>query len=174
MSSGKSKIIRRQVFPGFSPLESVLRQAFTVSIVWGPNSILELITMGTFVGSRVVEYLKEERSEPPEVESVFSFPRFSSYLEAKGNDNIGDIREKMQSMMTENVGVFRTEERLCGAIETLRELNQRAMEASLLCKSLKMNQELLYRWELDNLFSSLHGHCFSSKGAKGIERRPLP
>ena len=53
--------------------------------------------------------------------------------------------------MTEQVGVFRTEDRLREAIEELKELKGRADNASLASKSLKMNQDLIQRWELDNL-----------------------
>jgi len=56
-------------------------------------------------------------------------------------------------MMTEKVGVFRTAEGISAAAEQLLELKQRAGKAALVCKELKMNQELIYRWELDNLLS---------------------
>jgi succinate dehydrogenase / fumarate reductase flavoprotein subunit len=55
--------------------------------------------------------------------------------------------------MTEKVGVFRTEVGLTEAIETLKALKERAANATLACKSLKMNPELILRWELDNLLA---------------------
>ena len=53
--------------------------------------------------------------------------------------------------MTEKVGVFRTEEGISQAIEALKELKERADKAALSSGSLKMNQDLIQRWELDNL-----------------------
>lgn len=56
-------------------------------------------------------------------------------------------------MMTENVGVFRTEEGLNSAIRLLSDSAERVRNAALSCRSLQMNQELVQRWELDNLLS---------------------
>jgi succinate dehydrogenase / fumarate reductase flavoprotein subunit len=119
----------------------------------GTNSILELITMGKFVGDAAVEYLQQERSAPPEVEGVQTVARFSSYLEANGKDSLGRIRDAMRSMMTEKAGVFRTGEGLAEAVEVLQEFKQRADQTALTCRDLKMNQELIQRWELDNLLA---------------------
>jgi succinate dehydrogenase/fumarate reductase flavoprotein subunit len=57
----------------------------------------------------------------------------------------------MQSLMTEKVGVFRTESGLNEAIEMLRALKERADKVPLSSRTLTMNQELIQRWELDNL-----------------------
>jgi len=119
----------------------------------GTNSILELITMGKFVGDRVIEYLEKDRSETPEVESIQTVSRFSCYLGAKEKDNIENIRDAMRSTMIEKVGVFRTGEGIAEAVEALKELKQRADKTMLTCSDLKMNQELVQRWELDNLLA---------------------
>jgi succinate dehydrogenase / fumarate reductase flavoprotein subunit len=55
--------------------------------------------------------------------------------------------------MTEKVGVFRTEEGLREAVETLKALKERADEVQLNSKTLTMNQELIQRWELNNLLT---------------------
>jgi len=54
-------------------------------------------------------------------------------------------------VMTQNVGVFRTEAGIMAAIETLRELKARAEQTALSGKNPVMNPELIHRWELDNL-----------------------
>ncbi|MAF33101.1 MAG: FAD-binding protein [Desulfobacterales bacterium] len=119
----------------------------------GTNSLLELITMGKFVGNKVLAYLDHLSKEPTATVDFISFDRFSQYLEARGKNKIGQIRIDMQELMTENVGVFRTEEGLSKTIDALRELKDRADQTALGCKSLRMNQELLQRWELDNLLT---------------------
>jgi succinate dehydrogenase / fumarate reductase flavoprotein subunit len=101
----------------------------------------------------VVEYLEKERPEAPEVESRQTISRFACYLEAKQKDNIENIRDAMRSMMTEKVGVFRTAEGIAETVEVLQELKQRADHIMLTCRNLKMNQELVQRWELDNLLT---------------------
>jgi succinate dehydrogenase / fumarate reductase flavoprotein subunit len=119
----------------------------------GANSILELITMGNFAGERIIQYLKETPGQLPEPEGGKTFQQFSQYLKTGGQDNIGQIREAMKSMMTEKVGVFRSEPLILEAIEALKALKERADNTALSGKSLRMNQELVHRWELDNLLS---------------------
>ena len=117
----------------------------------GTNSLLELITMGKFAGEKVVEYLGEEPSESPEDLGEKTFSLFSKFMEAGGKDNLGKIRDEMRSLMMENVGVFRTEAGIYEAIEALKEFKERADRTLLSSKSLTMNQDLIQRWEMDNL-----------------------
>jgi len=119
----------------------------------GTNSILELITMGRFVGQRIVESLADPLQELPVDPGKKSFALFSAYLDQTGKENLEEIREESRALMTEKIGVFRTEKGLTEAIETLKALKERAAKASLSCKSLQMNPELILRWELDNLLS---------------------
>ena len=117
----------------------------------GTNSILELITMGKIAGEKGVARLGSERPELPKNAGHKTFSLFSTFMEQKGRDNLGQIREEMRMLMTEKVGVFRTEEGISQAIEALEELKDRAGEATVSNKSLSMNQELIQRWELHNL-----------------------
>ena len=120
----------------------------------GTNSILELITMGKFAGRKALAYLKEAGTETPvDTSEVVSFARFSRYLEATGKDNIGKIRNCLRTLMTEKVGVFRTEQELASAVDEIKALKTRAEQTALASKSLTMNQELIQRWELDNLLA---------------------
>jgi succinate dehydrogenase / fumarate reductase flavoprotein subunit len=119
----------------------------------GTNSLLELITMGRFVGQQVVESLTDHLPELPADAGKKSFALFSAYLDQTGKENLEKIRLESRALMTEKVGVFRTEVGLTEAIETLKALKERAANATLACKSLKMNPELILRWELDNLLA---------------------
>ena len=64
-----------------------------------------------------------------------------------------EIRREMQDLMTEKVGIFRNEDKLKDAIEALRELKERSEHITLSNQSLTMNQELIQRWELENLLA---------------------
>jgi succinate dehydrogenase / fumarate reductase flavoprotein subunit len=119
----------------------------------GTNSILELITMGKFAGDRILAYLKDAPEKFPEAGGDISVSRFSRYLESRGEDNIGQIRDEMRTLMTENVGIFRIEEGISKAIDVLKTLKHRADQTALSAKSLRMNQELVQHWELDNLLA---------------------
>jgi succinate dehydrogenase / fumarate reductase flavoprotein subunit len=109
--------------------------------------------MGRFVGEGVVESLSDHLPELPGDAGEKSFALFSAYLAQTGEDNLEKIREESRTLMTEKVGVFRTQEGLNEAIETLKALKERAQNTALACSSLKMNPELILRWELDNLLS---------------------
>jgi len=117
----------------------------------GSNSILELITMGRFAGERVISCLGEGSAELPPDAGDKTFSIFSRFLVAEGKEILGRIREEMQWLMTEKVGVFRNEKGLNDAINALNEIKERAERISLSTRSLVMNQEVLNRWELENL-----------------------
>ena len=117
----------------------------------GTNSLLELITMGKFAGEGAIEYLGNADEELPPDTGDKTFSQFSAFMEGKGRDNFGEIRKEMQSLMTEKVGVFRIESGLREAIEALKGLKERADKTPLSSPTLTMNQELIQRWELENL-----------------------
>ena len=119
----------------------------------GTNSILELITMGKFAGERAATCLTEGRVELPKRAGEGTFTQFSGFMKQKNGGNIEQIREELQTLMTEKVGVFRSEEGLSRAVETLKELKERADAVHLVSRSLVMNQELIQRWELENLLA---------------------
>jgi len=119
----------------------------------GTNSLLELITMGRVTGERVVEYLRDAKKPeglPPDAGHIV-FGQFSTYLSARGKQKYGEIRDTLRKLMMEEVGIFRTEESLLEAIESLRELKERAMHIPAGITSLKANQDLWQTWELNNL-----------------------
>jgi succinate dehydrogenase / fumarate reductase flavoprotein subunit len=120
----------------------------------GTNSILELITMGKIAADRVIDFLNRQKNATVYPKCTTRFEsRFKRYFEAKNTDNIGLIRNSLRQVMTSNVSVFRTEESITAAIETLNELKMRSEKTALSSTSLSMNQELVQRWELDNLLT---------------------
>jgi succinate dehydrogenase / fumarate reductase flavoprotein subunit len=141
----------RKIVPGLYAVGECAAASFHGFNRLGTNSILELITMGKFVAEKVLEHLKNIPDNLPEADGRITLNRFSRYLEADGKDNTGQIREKLRTLMTENVGIFRNDQGLSKTIDTLKGLRNRADKTALCSKSLRMNQELLQHWELDNL-----------------------
>jgi succinate dehydrogenase / fumarate reductase flavoprotein subunit len=141
----------QKIIPGLFAVGECAAASFHGFNRLGSNSILELITMGRFVGERVVEYLEEPLEALPTGAGEKSFSQFSRFMEAKGRDSLGLIRDAVQAVMTEKASVFRVEKGLLEAIEALQELKDRADRTSLSSSSYTMNQELVQRWELDNL-----------------------
>ncbi len=119
----------------------------------GTNSILELITMGKLVADRVVAAIEKVPSHNPDIDGKTFIERFSGYLQADKKDSLGIIRSTLRRVMTEKVSVFRTQTGIEEAIQILSELKSRAESTALAGRSLAMNQELVQRWELDNLLA---------------------
>ena len=110
--------------------------------------------MGKFAGEKIIDTLGEDVPDAPKDAGERSFSLFSRFMNAGGKDNLGKIREEMRNLMTEKVGVFRTEQGMNDAIEGLRELKERADKTVLASQSLIMNQDLIQRWELNNLLDN--------------------
>ena len=150
---GEVQDISGQSIPGLFAIGECAAASFHGFNRLGTNSLLELITMGKFVGDSVLAYLSRVPGKLPQAESRHSVSQFTGYLDARGKDNIGHIRDAMRMLMTENAGIFRTEEGLAKAVDVLNELKARADKTALSSKSLRMNQELVQHWELDNLLT---------------------
>ena len=119
----------------------------------GTNSILELITMGKIAADRILKNLGSGKQLFPQIKSRWYAARFGDYLNGSGRETVGEIKNALRRVMTTNVSVFRTAESLNEALSTIHELHNRAQGIGLSGKYMKMNQELVQRWELDNLLS---------------------
>ncbi|MCK4817866.1 FAD-binding protein, partial [bacterium] len=150
---GEAQKSASQIVPGLYAVGESASASFQGFNRLGTNSLLELFTMGKFVGERVSEYLDDadEPGDLPKGAGEKSFALFSRYFESKGSENLWKIRETMRELMTEKVGVFRNEKDLNEAINQLIEFKEKSTHIKLSGSSLIMNQELVDRWELDNL-----------------------
>jgi succinate dehydrogenase / fumarate reductase flavoprotein subunit len=72
----------------------------------------------------------------------------------QGKENVGQIRQEMREVMTHKVGVFRIEKGMKEAIASLIAFKQRVAKVAISTKDMRMNQELLERWEMDNLLDN--------------------
>lgn len=143
----------QEIIPGLFAVGECAAASFHGFNRLGTNSILELITMGKFAGEKALTYLNNSQHQLPDVDAGLCFRRFSDYLEASAKDNIGQIRAALRSLMTEQMSIFRNEGGMRKTIETLKALKNRADKTALSDKSLRMNQELVQHWELDNLLA---------------------
>ncbi|NNK13444.1 MAG: hypothetical protein HKP52_04315, partial [Desulfofustis sp.] len=87
---------------------------------------------------------------------------FVGYLDNSGSESIGILRSELRTLMTDKVSVFRTEESISEAIEVIHEIQERAGRVSIANRLLPMNQELLQRWELDNLLLVATSICHAA------------
>lgn len=161
--SGEVQDVRQQTIAGLYAVGECAAASFHGFNRLGTNSILELITMGKLVGERVIDYLRQHPAQPKECPPRLYEEQFAGYLESSGNESIGKIRNSLRSVMTDKVSVFRTEESISQAMETLEELRARARQAGISQKQLRMNQELVQRWELDNLSMVSRSICSAAR-----------
>jgi succinate dehydrogenase / fumarate reductase flavoprotein subunit len=72
-------------------------------------------------------------------------------LNSTGNERPETIAEEMKKVMNDQVGVFRTEDGMTTALETIRELQERFKLVKVDDKGKVFNTDLLETWELGNL-----------------------
>lgn len=145
----------------------------------GTNSLLDLIVFGKQCGLRAAEYAKGTDFAPLPAEPE---GRVRELLEAlrngDGSERAATLRREMQQAMLEHVGVFRTEEGIKQATETIGQLKERYKRVRVDDTGRVFNTDLLEAWELGCLLdvaevtavSALHRK--ESRGAHSREDFP--
>ena len=80
-----------------------------------------------------------------------TFFKISQFSRNRKKSNYGEILTQLQTTMTEQVGVFRTEEGISTAIEKIKELYETTQNGGLSSNCLIMNPEIMQRLELENI-----------------------
>lgn len=101
----------------------------------GGNSLAETVVAGMLVGENIVEFLKER---------VISFDtgivddfikreqeRIKNILSGDGRENVYQVRNEMQSVLMDRVGIFRNEKDLKLAVEKLQDIHARSRQVGL-------------------------------------------
>jgi succinate dehydrogenase / fumarate reductase flavoprotein subunit len=91
----------------------------------GTNSLTDLIVFGRKAGMEMLEYCKQADFVPlpdnPASEVIGELDRLRN---ANGNVRTHTIRQTMRKVMMDHVGVFRTEEGMQEALDTVRQLQE--------------------------------------------------
>jgi succinate dehydrogenase / fumarate reductase, flavoprotein subunit len=116
----------------------------------GTNSLVDLIVFGRRSGKHMVAYCKQTDLLPlPENAADEVIAEFDRIRNGSGGVKPHDIRQKMQSTMTRNVGVFRTDETMHKAVKDLNELiGSFNSNIQIDDKGKLFNTDLLEAWEL--------------------------
>lgn len=150
-AEGRVMTMDLDIVPGLFAVGECAAASFHGFNRLGTNSVLELITMGRFVGEAASRFLKENPGQVPEAQEGLTRELFAQYAAGEGSERTGPLRERLRKAMTAKVGVFRTGESTDQAVEDLNEIHDLAGRIPLKIKSLVMNQELWQQFELDNL-----------------------
>ncbi len=119
----------------------------------GTNSLTDLIVFGRIAGRKAAEYARQ--ADLPALPDDPAGPvqaELARIRNGKGKTRPGQLRQKMQTLMMDHVGVFRTAAGMQQAIDGLRELKERFQtDLSIDDPGQKFNTDLLEAWELGAL-----------------------
>ncbi len=116
----------------------------------GTNSLVDLVVFGRRGGIKMAEYCQQADWAPlpdnPMAEVEAELERLRN---ANGSTRVVELRKAMQKTMMDNVGVFREENGMKEALQTVRELQERFRTDLLIDDRGKIfNHDLLEAWEV--------------------------
>jgi succinate dehydrogenase / fumarate reductase flavoprotein subunit len=118
----------------------------------GTNSLIDLVVFGKRAGKAVSKYVREVDWHKLEEKIEDSLEKkIIAIFSSNGDENSSQLREEMQSMMTEHCSIFRHKEGLIEALEKLHFLKLRYQKIGLENKSETHNYELKENLELGNM-----------------------
>ncbi len=113
----------------------------------GGNSLAETVAAGKLIGARIAEFTKDVASNVS-----FSVVEEHLYIQQtkidrlcsgkSGTENVYELCNKMQDVLSHHVGIFRTEGPLQEAVSMLRELHERSLYIGLRSAEGGANPEL--------------------------------
>jgi succinate dehydrogenase / fumarate reductase flavoprotein subunit len=146
----------------------------------GTNSLLDLIVFGRRAGKDMVKFVQETKGKMPLQKNADKKVRekLDAILSRTQGESIGKVREDLQQMMMDKVGVFRTEELLAEACRDIKALRKRAKSVVVQDKGKEFNTDLLDAVELEFMIeysaTIIEGayHRKESRGAHAREDYP--
>jgi succinate dehydrogenase / fumarate reductase flavoprotein subunit len=119
----------------------------------GGNSLLETIVFGRIAGGHASEYITGKSDFGAGDKALGDSlareeEKLNKLLASDGPEDPSAIKEEMQKLMKENVGIYRTKEKLAEAAEKIRELRERYKKIKLRHSGRKFNFDLMWNMEL--------------------------
>jgi succinate dehydrogenase / fumarate reductase flavoprotein subunit len=115
----------------------------------GTNSLVDLVVFGRRGGKAMADFCRQADLAPlpanPEAPAAADLDRIRK---GTGKEKAGRLREEMQTVMMEHVGVFREGPTVQQALDTLRELKERFQRIAIDDKGRTFNTDLYEAWEL--------------------------
>ena len=123
----------------------------------GTNSLVDLIVFGRRAGLHINHFVKGVDFAPiPKEAAEQAISRVSRLKEPKKSPSIETIRKRMQSAMTEKVGIYRNGKSMSEAVEELKELRELYKQVRCLDTSQVFNTAVLETLELGHLLDNAY------------------
>ena len=118
----------------------------------GTNSLLDLVVFGRRAGMHMADYIKE--ADAPLISKEAARPAvewIARLRDGKQGPHGGHILDELQTIMMENVGVYRNKKDMMRAVEKIKELRGRYLEVRVQDTGNAYNTDLVDLMELGNL-----------------------
>ncbi|MBV9773945.1 MAG: succinate dehydrogenase flavoprotein subunit [Gemmatimonadetes bacterium] len=140
------------VIPGFYAAGEVACVSVHGANRLGTNSLLDLVVFGRRSGLDMARFCKTADLPPlPENPTERIEATFARLLATEKGEPAAKLREEMQDVMQDHVGIFREGPGMEIALAKVRELQERYRSVLVLDKGKRFNTDLLEAWELGNL-----------------------
>lgn len=121
----------------------------------GTNSLVDLVVFGKYAGIKAAEYANgADLPRLPADPDGGVRRQLDNLLNGSGREKAAQIGRELRKVMSDDVGVFRTEEGLQQAVEKVRELRERYKQVRVSDGGKIFNTELLNTWELGCLLDA--------------------
>ncbi len=118
----------------------------------GTNSLVDLVVYGKRAGAEMSRFVKDaDFGSLPAAPDVRARKKLTALLTGKKGKSRGEIMARMQEVMMEKVGVFRTGEEIKKAIAEIQTLREEFRDVQVSDTGKGFNTELLEVLELSNL-----------------------
>ena len=120
----------------------------------GSNSTAECLLWGRVTGDKAAKYAISRKSLPPlpgEARLKDEEARVFGRFRVEGKESAYALRKELQRTMDSQVGVFRTGAGLEGALQKVKELQQRLSDVSVRDRGRIYNTDLITTLEIENL-----------------------
>ena len=118
----------------------------------GTNSLVDILVFGRRAGLDMARYIREHEFVPlPDEAECEACDEVERLLTSSGSESAADIRADLQAVMMDKLGVFRIEEQMKEALDTVHALQERYRSVGLRDKGKRFNTELLEAIELGYL-----------------------